>query len=260
MKVRFALLLTMALLAMPTHSQAQEMTGQLWDIQTMKVSPHHMDEFMATAGKVAEAAKISELGSEWAWHMWTRNFEVAIASPIQNMAHFDDPEAWMREFAGTPGESMVNEAMNTIMTKISIVPASREVWEQVPEWSYAPANPSFETPAAAERHDFWIKAGMQEAFDGVAKDIIAFFADMGGQFPVNGYRVHFGDVGRVSFIVFVDDLGNLYGENSLENAVAAMGKTAEWEAIMTRMRDCVTESDKSQMTYLPEISYTGAEM
>lgn len=260
MKVRFALLLTMALLAMPSLTQAQEGTGQLWDIQTMQVSPHHMDEFMETAAKVAEAAKMANLGSEWAWHMWTRDFDVAIASPVENMASFDDPEAWMRQFAGTPGEAMLNEAMNTFMTKISTVPASREVWEQVPEWSYAPANPPFEVPTAAERHDFWIKAGMLEDFEQVAKDIMAFFSDMGGEYPVNGYRVHFGDVGRVSFIVFVDDLGNLYGENSLENAVAAMGKTAEWEALMTRMRDCVTDSETTQMMYAPQISYTGTEM
>jgi hypothetical protein len=256
------LLLAMTLMATPVALQAQSEAerGQLWDVQIIKVRPDHMDEFMGTAAMVKEAAEAANLDAKYAWYMWMQDFEVAIASPAPDMATFDDPTAWMRAFAGTPGEAMVTQAMNTFNNEIAAQPGTREVWEHVGAWSFAPAEPSFETPSYAERHDFWIKPGMAEAFDGVAKDIMAFFADMGGIYPINGYRIHFGDAGRVSFLVFNDGWGDFYGANSMEGALEATGKTAEWEALMTKLRDCITNSETSQMEHLAELTYTGPGM
>ena len=51
-----------------------------------------------------------------------------------------------------------------MMGDIAAQPKSREVWEVVEDWSYAPENPAFERPGHAELFEFWLKPGMQEDF------------------------------------------------------------------------------------------------
>ena len=55
--------------------------------------------------------------------------------------------------------------------------------------SMAPDMASFEDPAFAQRHDFWMKTGMTEKFEKVAKDIIAFQAELGSVYPLNHPRL-----------------------------------------------------------------------
>jgi hypothetical protein len=57
---------------------------------------------------------------------------------------------------------------------------------------------------------------MSEQFEKVARDISAFQAELAGPYPVNGYRIHFGDTGRVTFLVFSDGWGDFYGKNDME--------------------------------------------
>ena len=77
---------------------------------------------------------------------------------------------------------------------------------------------------------------------------------------VNGYRMHFGDTGRVTFLVLNDGWGDFYGKNDMEARMEATGTTAKWEAIMTELRDCITDYEESQMEYLADLSYIGPGM
>jgi len=261
MNVRFVpIMLVMALAGMTTPSMAQEERGQLWDVQTITVRPDHMDEFMETVGMVKAAAAAANLPAEYGWHIWVQDFDVAIASMAPDMAAFDDPEAWMRAFQGTPGEAMMTEAMGKFMNEISSQSGLREVYEQVEAWSYVPANPTFEDAAHAERFDFWVKPGMQEQLEKVITDIMAFQAKLESPYPINGYRMHFGDTGRVTFLVMNDGWADYYGKNDMEAKMEATGTSAEWEAIMTEMRDCLSAFESSRMDYVADLSYTGPGM
>jgi hypothetical protein len=250
----------MAGLALPATVYAQEEGGQLWDVQVMSVQPADMMEFMATAGRVKAAAEAANLGAEYGWYLWVRGFDVAIASMAPNMATFDDPEAWMRAFQGTPGEAMVQEAMNKFMTQISIQSGEREALQEVPAWSYEPATPAFETPSFAYRHDFWIAPGKGDAFDQVARKIAAFSKANEGHYPVTAYRTRFGDTGRVTFLVFVDNWADFYGENSMERKIQGTPSAQEWEGILGELFDCLSAYEGSQMEYHAELSYTGPGM
>ncbi len=261
MKYRSIPLLALAILCTATSIPAQETErGQLWDVQTMSVSPEHMDEFMGAVAMIKEAAQTADLAPEFAWHIWVRGFDVVVASPVENMADFDDPGAWMRQFAGTPGEAMLTEAFEKLSTEIKFTESTREIWVHEPAWSYIPATPAFETPSYAERHDFFVKAGMQEEFDGVAEDIMTFFSEVEGHYPVNGYRKMFGEVGRISFLVFNDGWGDFYGEHSIDAGIADSGRSGDWEALMERLRDCLSGSETTQMEYFVDLSYTGPSM
>jgi hypothetical protein len=258
MKVRFSALLTALALLVVSPLYAQEEMGQLWDVQTVKVRPDHMDEFMGAVGKIYQAAEASDLSAEYGWHIWVDGFDVVIASPTPNMAAFDDPMAWMRQFEGTPGQEALNEAME-MMGDIAAQPVSREVWEVVDDWSYSPETPPFERPGHAELFEFWMKPGMQEDFQELAKEIAAFVGEHGAGYPMTGYRFQFGDVGRAAFIVFLDDWGAYYGPNAMDKKIAGTPAEEEWEAIMTRFRDCITDFEKTQIDYVPDLSYTGPE-
>ncbi len=261
MKVRFVLImLALALLGLTTPAMAQEERGQLWDVQTISVRPDHMDEFMETVGMIKAAAEAANLSAEYGWHVWVRDFDVTIASMANDMATFDDPEAWMRQFQGTAGEAMLTEAMGRFMDEISSQSGLREVYEQVEAWSYAPANPTFEVQSHAQRFDFWVKPGMQEQFEKVSKEIMAFQGALESPYPVNGYRMHFGDTGRVTFLIMNDGWADFYGKNDMEAKMEATGTAEKWGSIMSDFRDCITASESSQMDYIADLSYTGPGM
>ncbi len=261
MKVHFApVVIGFALMCTVNPTAAQEERGQLWEVQTISVRPDHMDEFMEGLGTVKAAAEAAHLPAEYGWNIWVKDFDVAIASMAPDMASFDDPEAWIRQFQGTPGEAMVNEAMGRFMTQIAAQPSNREVYEHVVSWSYAPAQVSFESPSFAQRHDFWIKPGMGEAFENTVKDIMAFQAEMNSPYPVNGYRMQFGDSGRATFLVMNDGWADFYGKNDMEAKMEATGTTAKWEGIMSSLRDCITAYESSQMEHIADLSYSGPGM
>jgi hypothetical protein len=261
MKVRFVpIMLALALAGLTSPTVAQEERGQLWDVQTIKVRPDHMDEFMEAVGTIKAAAEAANLAPEWGWHVWTEDFDVHLASMASDMASFDDPEAWMRQFEGTPGQEMVAGAMTKLMTEIAAQPGNRELYEHMEAWSYAPEAPVYEQPAGAYRHDFWIKPGMAEAFEKVIKDIMAFQMENGAFYSVEGHRVHFGDAGKATFLVVHGGWADFYGKNSFEAQVEAAGKAAAWEEIMTALRDCITAYESSQMEYVPDLSYLGPGM
>ena len=261
MRVRFVVLALISLtVTLPRPTQAQEAERQLWDVETMSVRPDHIDEFMEAAAAVREAAVAANLGAEWGWHIWSEGVNVIIASPAQSMAQFDDPEAWMREFQGTPGEALLNETMERVMTEISIVPSKREIMVQVPEWGYEPTEPPFDTPTYAEYIEFWVAPGKYEEMQAVIADVVAFHQEHDAYYPFNGYQVMFGDVGRIAFLIFNDGWADYFGTNSLEAQMEAEGGSDEWEALMARMRDCITDMSVSQMAYHPELSYTGPVM
>jgi len=257
--------LPIALLALtlfpPLAVQAQEAErGQLYEVTIMKVSPDNLDEYMEGVGMIREAAVAANLGPEWSWQIWLRDFEVGIVGPVENMAAFDDEEAWIRAFAGTPGEEMLAAAFEKLEAEVTATTTSREVWELEDVWTYDPGEAGIAEVGFAEMLEVWIKPGMEAAFEELAGEIGAFLAELGGPYPVSGFRTLMGDVAKVTYVVQNDGWADYYGVNSMEDATEASGKTGEWDAIMERFLGCITESKTSQMTFLADLSYAGPGM
>jgi hypothetical protein len=258
MNVRlFSLSLLLSLgLALPAAAQAPD-RGQLFEIATMSVSPADMGTFMEVVGMIKGAAEAADLPAEHGWQIWTSDFDVGIVSTVDNMAAFDDPEAFMRAISGTPGEEMMQDAMEKFQAEVWARSVSREVWELEADWSYAPAEPQIESTGYAEMLEFWLKPGMEEEFEAVVKDVMGFFAGMPGRYPINGFRPHFGDTGRAVFVVFHDGWGDYYGDHSLEQGLEATGTGGEWQALMERLSDCTIDMDTTLWTHVGDLSYGG---
>lgn len=257
MKIRFAPLLALFLLALTTPALAQEERGQLYEVSIMKVNPGDIQAFMELVGQVRAAAEAAGLSAEYGWQTWVRDFEIGIVSTLENMAALDDEQAWMRAFAGTPGEEMLTSAFEKIQAMGAATPLTREVWEHEAAWGYAPAEPAMEAITSAAMLEFWIKPGMEAQFEEVAAEVGTLLTELGGPYPVNAFRTVIGDVSKVTWATFHDGWADYYGANSAEAAMAEAGMTEEWQAMVEKFLPCITDSRSSQMEYAADVSYSG---
>ena len=258
MQARSILVLALFGLTMATQAVAQEAPerGQLYSVEMLKIDPSQAAEAEASIQMFVEAARQAGVSSDFYWYVWVDHFTYAFASPVPDMASFDDPMAMMRQFQGTPGEATV-AAAEARFSKLDYQAVSREVIERVADWSYAPENA--EQPGFIEVIDVWFKPNKGAEFDAVIKDIMTFFAEVGYPYECRGYRVHFGDAGRASFHFRYASPGPYFGERSLESYIEQGGGGEEWGSLITRFMDVVIDEKSVRWMLRPELSYTGSD-
>ncbi len=132
--------LTVALLvatAMPYTAVAQEASpgGQKLYVATFRVLPADAARYEATTEKLVAAAQEINLDAGYGWTYWNDVFDYSLVYPFENMAYWDDPEQWARQFQGTPVEASVNELFAEFGS-ITSEATALEVLETVPNWSY----------------------------------------------------------------------------------------------------------------------------
>ena len=257
MRARSIFVFAVFCLMLATQAVAQEAPerGQLYNVELIKVDPSQVAEFEASVEMFIEAAQQADVSSDFSWYTFVDHFTYAFASPVPDMASFDDPMAMMRQFQDTPGQATL-EAAEARFNQLDYQVLSREVYERVADWSYAPENA--EQPGFAEVFDVWFKPNKSAEFDAVIKDIVAFFADLGYAYEMSGYRIHFGDSGRASFHFGYASPGPYFGENSLEGLMEEKGAGEEWESLIARFADVVIDEKSFRLMYRPGLSYTGS--
>lgn len=240
----------------PVHAQEMPEAGQLVQVQWMIVPPARMDAFMGTIAQINEAAAEAELPEEFSWNVWTSGTQVVLALPMVSMATMDDPMYFLKHFAGKPAMEKLQSAFNALGTEAGARPGMMEIWEALPSWAHE--GNGHETNFA-HQFDMWIAAGKEEEFDAVAKDIVAFMDRNETPWEIQGFRVRAGDVGRAVFLVFNDDLGAFYGDQSLEAYLATSDAAPEWQEIMGRFMETIVASEERQWTRVQELSFPGTE-
>jgi hypothetical protein len=259
MRIRIPLfvLLILALVA-PAHVGAQDAPrGQLYEVSIMTVDPEKLPVAMQGIGMFRAAAEAAELGPEWGWDVWMRDMEIGLVSSPPNMAAFDDEEAWYRAFQGTPGEELLNQAMENWTANVTATQVSREVWEFEEGWSYSPAEGGIQETRFGLMFEFWVKPGMESTFEEFAGELKDLLTRLGGPYPVSGFRTLFGDVGRATFVTMHDGWGDYYGPNNFEAALEANGMLEEWQALVEKLLTCITRSRTSQMSHNANVSFSG---
>jgi hypothetical protein len=260
---RPALLLTLLTLfsVLPLSIQAQEAElGPLTEVAIVKVDPGTLEDYLEVVGMVREAAAAANLDAQWGWQVWLRDFEVGIVSSVTDHALLFDDQAFWRALEGTAGEAMMAAALEKYEADVKTIPVSREVWEFEADWSYMPTEPGFEEPGFADMMEFWVKPGMEAEFEEMAVEVRDFLVRLGGPYPVNTFRPWFGDVGRMVYVVFLDDWSEYYGPSSMEAGIAASGLAEEWQALTARYMECLVDSRSSRWTFMSELSYQGSGM
>ena len=255
MRTRLILSFLVAALAVPVASFAQEEgeRGQLGEMMTWRVAPEAAADFEAAITKIVEAAELANIGEEFAWFFWQDGFDYGFYAPTENMAQFDDPDAFMRAFQGTPGEAPLMEAFESFGS-LHYEVLSREVIEGVPGWDY-----TLEQPVEinyALMYESWMKPGTEMKADELSKEWVAFLQEVGYPYQAAGYRVHFGDVGRLVFFIWYDDQADYYGPKDMAKLVEAKGLGAKWEEFGKRWNALITRYDETTWTYRADLSYT----
>ena len=254
MRTRLILSIFVAALAFPIATLAQDAgeRGQLGEMVIWRVAPDAAAEFEAAIAKVTEAAKLANLGEEHAWHIWQDGFDYGLYGQVENMAEFDDPDAFMRAFQGTPGEAMLMDAFESFGS-LDYEVLSREVIEAVPGWGYTVEQPveiNF-----AYMYESWMKPGTEMKADELTKEWVALLKETGYAYEAAGSRVHFGDVGRLVFFIWYDNQADYYGPNDIGKALEAKGLGAKWGDFITRWNALITRFEQSTWTYRAGLSY-----
>ncbi len=262
MKSRIIPLALAALLAAPIGLSAQEAEegmerGQLLQVSTWEVAPEEVGAFESAVAKVAEAAKMSNLGYNYRWAFWSNAHRYTLVYPIPNFAYLDEPDQFMRAFEGTEGEAMMKEAFSEF-GDIAITMAIDEIAEVKEGWSYAVEGFDWDALSAAHVDEIWPKPNMDEEFNALNKSFKELFENLAYPYPYDAHTVHFGDTGRIVYVTFIDDLSKYYGENNLMAMIEAANMQEAWAAIDEQFNAVTLRWEhynlmfRDDMTYWPE--------
>lgn len=243
-------------LALPAIVSAQEAErGPLFQVITWEVQPDQMDDWKGTVEKIVAAAEAANLSADYKWAFWSSTNHYTLVYPIANFAYFDDPDQWLRQFAGTPGDEMVKTAFAEFANYNAVV-ISEEISERKAAWGYQPAGASTGFFPHIHLDNFWIRPGQDEAFDALIPEFMAMFEKIGYAYPIFGHMMRFGDTDRAVFVTAItDDLGSYYGPNSLEGAVAAANAGAEWGVLVERLQATIRKWKHSDRDFEPSMTY-----
>ncbi len=262
MKVRLMQSLALAaIVALPQGAQAQEPTtpelGPLSSVSTWQIDPADFEKFLAVAEKIVKAAKEANLGADYAWTMWQDLYTVAIVGPF-NKAELDDPEVWMKQFMGTPGEATLMEAFQEFEA-VSIVRGATEIHQEMPDWSYTPEGMGEPSYAWVHVHEFWLKSGQEnlQKWNAVIGDFMTFFKNVGYPYPVWGSRVRYGE-NRAIFVVAYDDQSEYYGAKSVEALAQEHMAGDRWQELLARLAQLTNRAEDDHYEFLSAQSYVVA--
>ncbi|MGH7540473.1 MAG: hypothetical protein ACRELC_05700 [Gemmatimonadota bacterium] len=248
-------------LALLTPVYAQEAAGQETQeaapsyivVTALEVAPPDAEAFADLVRDVRTAAEAADLPAEFRWDMYRKDDVFYLVSWRPDMASFDDPEAFMRAFQGTPQASRVQAAMERAQGLR--VTARSSVSRSVPEWSYMPASAVL---AEGEHGGVFVisnwTAGSEEAYDASTKAIMAMLGEIGYPYPVFVSRVILGEE-TVDFAIPFDTPGNFYGQHSVFALLEQAGRTADWESLMGERRSLLARTETLMVFYAPELSY-----
>jgi hypothetical protein len=259
MKVRTLLGLALAaVLAFPQWSHAQEYeqseSVELANVYTWHIDPADMGTFMSAVEMIAKAARQANLGETYSWHMWQDIYSFTIVTPFVE-AELMDPEHWMKQYMGTPGEATLMAAFQEF-EKVDMLGATSEMHQAMPAWSYMPEGMSMPPMAWVRVHEFWVKGGQEndQKWNALIGEFMAFFKDIGYPYPIWGNMVRYGE-NRNLFVAAYDDPSAYVGANSVEAIAKKHGKAEQWEGLLMRLSQLTLRAESTDLQYMPAQSY-----
>jgi hypothetical protein len=241
----------------PCDAIAQEASpgGQKLMVVTYRVLPADASRLEGLGEKVVAAAREINLDAGYGWWYWNNVFDYTLVYPFENMAYWDDPEQWARQFQGTAAEEKANKLFGEFAT-ISLQVTANEILETVPSWSYLLADAeSSVQPAFIEISDISIKSGKEMEWDALAQEFAALLAEIEYPYPTIGYRVMFGGAGRMIYVTLYDSREAFFGSNALDRLIEAKGQTATWSDMMDRYVAMAVQQEVHHGVAKPNMGY-----
>lgn len=240
-----------ALVAAPVVAQ----DGGRWQITKLSVAPAHASDFMSGVGKLVEAAKAAGLSEEYAWYTYQADaFEWMVVSPVGSMVRFDNPNAWVEAYQGTPGEALLNEAFGTL-SQLDITVNLDIVIQDVPEWAYEGSwQPEGEHIAHID--EMWVKWSGEEAFDAAMKEWNGMLEAIGYPYPASVGRAVLGGSGQMMGAVFADTRANYYGDHDLMKMAEAAGHGDHVWQLYEKFVGTMHNMRHYDADFMPNLSYS----
>jgi hypothetical protein len=241
----------------PTVAAQEESSerGQLWRVRMFEVAPADVIPWVTAVRKIVAAAEAANLEQQWGWTVWVDFPRYYVSSPVTNMAAFDDPDAWTRQFEGTPGQATLQEAMQELQPLHARV-VSDEIYEHEMDWSYLPAEPAFDgASGGAELSEFYILPGKAEEFQAIVGEAIDMLSQIGYPYTMNGYRIIMGEGSKTVFVTFWDNREAYYGVNSQDRLLEQHGMTEAWQGLVARMLGTISDFKTRMIDYEPPLSH-----
>ena len=222
------------------------------EIITFDVAPAHVATFEMAIEKIVEAAGQAGLTTDYGWWVFRENASFTLVYPVGEMAYSDDPEQWMRQFQGTPGEETLGEAFG--MLGETTYSTSSYVVKPMKDHSYSPAEPMKDTPYMHVVKN-WLAPGKQEAHAENTKALLAILGEIEYPYEVHAYETVIGDGGLREYVIPFDNMAAFYGDNGLWAHLAAHEKSEAWMALADERMKLMRAYDDMDLEYVPGMSY-----
>lgn len=255
---RYLAFLTLCLATLPASAPAQEEGGELLQLVAWDIDPADAGKWVQGIQKIVEAAKQANLPADYGWFFWQEDiFRYRLVYPVTNMAYFDDPQQWIRQFAETPGQATLTEAFQQL-NEVAATTKSDMVTEHMAAWSRE-TDLAMSTLPHAHVDEVWVKGGMEEKFDAIMKEFIVLLDEIGYVYPVTSYRPRLGGTGEHYIVTFFDTRENFYGKNNLDRLVEQKGMSEKWGEMFSRFTGLITNAHHFDSDYQPGMSYSPEE-
>lgn len=232
----------------PIAAIAQQAIPPYTAISTFKVIPTEAGRWEEAAKQIVDAAGKARLKPQFGWGMWQNDMRYAIVGSMQKMAELDDPMMWMRQFNNTPGQVVLGQAFQK-MTGMHFQEED-DVFQNVAEWSYAPA---VEGPATwAYVEDEWLVGGSDEQADKLIREASAILKAANFPYRMIGARAPVGRR-RLQFAILYDD------PSKFEAATAKLEQNAQWLAMEARYLPLLVDIQTARWRSRPDLSYQPAQ-
>jgi hypothetical protein len=254
---RFFAVVLLSAAVLPYAATAQEASpgSSKLNVSVSRVLPADAARYEMLVEELVSVAREINLDPGYGWFFWNNVFDYTLVYPFENMAYWDDPDQWVRQFQGASAETKVNEIFEEFAT-ISLEVISNEILETVPNWSHL-----LEEAAASEQSafievtDIWIQGGKAMEWDALAQEYASFLAEIEYPYPTIGYRVLFGADERVVYVTLYDSREEFYGVNSLDRLIEAKAGTATWSAMWERYISMAARQEVHSGAARPNMGY-----
>lgn len=241
-------------LGVAAPSIAQE-APQFSEVSRLEFAPADVEPFLEAVKTVRDAAVEANLAARFAWDVYRWDNSIYFVTWHESLVNFEDPEAFVRAFQGTAVADRAMAAFESTMD-LHVREGINEVFRARPDMSYTPASPAM---AEGEHAGVlvirqWPAGGEPGAYEESAKGFTGMLTEMGGPYPVFVSQNVIGRGGYVLAVPF-DAMSSLYGENSLEEGLAASGMGERWAGHQTAHRELLADTESFHVMYLPEHSY-----
>ena len=223
----FVVLGGLALLA-PEISAQQAPAPRYYRVTEWESPPGEMGAFRTSRfGGLSKMAKDAKAPASAGFRVYTAENRTIIARQVDPKDLFSNanaaiqaaaPDAFRQWQAGLVGGG------STVVRS--------EIWVEVPEHSYDPANAPEYTGISSS--DVRVAAGKGAAADSARRDFVKFRQKIGYPYRVAAFRVAIGEA-RMVYVTFYDSREKFFGPNALATLAEKANATAEWQALGARL-------------------------